>query len=200
MRRKHTDHLGESRVDSSALHNPLQRRSDRLQARARTIVVTLLTLMLPFSVWLGTTTLSHQQQLVAEQQITLHSVTAATAAEATADTGAVQPEFSVSTNTTVDATWTYLGVDHTGQVSVETNSPAGTEVPIWVDDNGDRSIPPLTPTDAVAAGIFAGAGSYFTVAMLLWAAYAALRFHLDSKRDAEWELAIRNFMDENSLS
>ena len=199
MRRKHSDHAKASSIDPHIGHNPLLRRSDRAQARTKSIVVTLMILMLPLSAWFAMTTLSAQIDRVSEQQHSRHSVTATTTAEAKA-TALAQSDVSVQTTTAVDATWTYAGVEHQGQVSAVSGSPAGTETAIWVDDNGVRSMQPLTHGDAVAAAMFTGIGSLLTVTLLLYGMYAAYRFHLDNQRESEWDLAIKNFMDENSLS
>lgn len=200
MRRKNTDHAGSSRVDLSGGRNPLIRRSDRVQSRVRSTVVTLMIIMLPLSVWFGMSTLSTQQDRVHSQQFSRHSVTATTTSDAAAGSPLVQSDFSTQSSATVEATWTYEGVDHTDQISVTTGSPAGTEVPIWVDNGGAHSTQPISSGDAVAAALFTGIGSLFAMSLILYGIYAALRFHLDSKRDADWDLAIKNFMDENSLS
>lgn len=200
MRRKHSDAFGVSRVDFSGSHNPLIRRSDRVQARVKNIVVALAIVMLPLSVWFGMATLSSQQSNVAEQQYSRHSVTATTTEDASADSTLVQSDFTTQSSANVDATWSFDGVEHSGQVSVTTGSPAGTESAVWVDNSGNRSTQPITDADAVAAALFTGIGSLAAVALLLYGLYAAVRFHLDTQREAEWELAIRNFLDENSIS
>ncbi|MDJ0393336.1 hypothetical protein QMK17_08320 [Rhodococcus sp. G-MC3] len=135
-----------------------------------------------------------------EQQTSRHATSAETTADATAPSTLVQSDFSSQGSTTVDAKWTYRGVEHHEEISAVTGSPAGTAIPIWVDDNGARSTQPITHADAVAAAIFTGVGSLFAVSLILLGLYSAVRFNLDSKRDAEWDLAIKNFMDSNSLS
>ncbi len=200
MRRKHIDRSAASRVDSGPAPNPLERSVDRSQARARATALALVALMIPISVWLATSILSNQEALVVEHSQSRHSVTAVTSSEAITDVGSMQTEFVVHTAAAVDATWTYDGVDHDGQVTVAVGSPIGTEVDIWVDNSGERSMPPVTEADAVAAAVFAGLGSFLAVASLLWGSYAWLRFRFDAYRDAQWDLAIKNFLDENSLS
>ncbi|WP_206509203.1 hypothetical protein C5142_19145 [Rhodococcus sp. BGS-1C] len=199
MRRKHTDHSGSSDVDAQRSRNPLLRRSDRIQSRVRAMTFTLLALMLPLSVWLAASTMSAQQDRVAEQQLSRHSVTAVTTTEARADAAAAPTEFGAQTVASVDATWTFRG-DHDGQVTAEVGTPAGTEIAIWVDDSGERSLPPITSTDVLVATTFIGFGSFFAVGTLLMGTYAAVRFRLDAEREAEWDRAIKNFLDENSLS
>ncbi|SNS68785.1 Rv1733c family protein [Rhodococcoides kyotonense] len=199
MRRKHTEHARTSGVGYLPSHNPLFRRSDRIQSRIKSVVVTLMILMVPVAALLGTSTLATQQAMVVEQRTSLHQVTATTSAEAEAMPLA-SGDGGTTTTASVDASWTYQGTAHSGPVSVTLSSPAGTELQIWVDDNGDRSSQPISGADAVAAALFAGFGSLFFVAMILSGIYSAVRYRLDQQRDAQWDQAIRNFMDENSLS
>jgi hypothetical protein len=199
MRRKHEDHARTSGVGYPASHNPLLRRSDRVQARVKNIVVTLVILMVPIAAWLGTSTLATQQARMAAQETSLHQVTATTTAEAEAMPLATGDSGSTTT-ASVDATWTFAGAQHDGSVTVTSGSPAGTEAQVWVDANGDRTAQPTTGADALAAALFAGLGSLFAVALVLSGIYTAVRYRLDQQRDAQWDLEIKNFMDENSLS
>lgn len=200
MRRKNTDHARSSRVDPAMGRNPLIRPADRIQSKVKSVVVTLMILMLPLAVWCGMSTMSSQQDRVVEQQGSRHAVTAVTTADADAQSPLVQSDFTSQSSTPVDSTWTYRGVEHHEQVAIATGSPAGTTVPIWVDNDGVRSTQPLSHADAVAAGIFTGAGSLFAVGLILIGLYSAVRFRLDAKRDADWNVAIKHFMDSNSLS
>lgn len=199
MRRKHTNNTGPSYVDLQFDRNPLVRPSDRLQARVKRIATVLMILMVPAAAWFGMATLSEQQSRVAEQQYTRHSVTATTTST-TEPTPFAQSDYSTQNSATVDASWTFQNVEHQGQVAVSTGAPIGTKADIWVDDKGARSTPPLSDGDAVFAALFTGFGSLFAACLIFYGVYAAIRFHLDSRRDAEWDLAIKNFMDENSLN
>ncbi|MBY6412584.1 hypothetical protein HQ346_11345 [Rhodococcus sp. BP-252] len=199
MRRKHTDHARNSGVGYPALHNPLFRRSDRIQARVKNVVVTLVILMVPIAAWLGMSTLETQQARMVAQETSLHQVTATTTAEAQAMPLATGDGGS-STTASVDATWTFDGAQHNGSVSVASGSPAGTESEIWVDAAGERTAQPTTGADAVAAALFVGIGSLFAVAMILSGVYTVVRYRLDQQRDSEWDVAIKNFLNENSPS
>lgn len=198
MRRKHTDDARASRVELSHDRNPLVRRSDRIQSRAKSVVLTLMILTLPLAAWFGMSTLGAQQDRISQQQYTVHPVTAVTTA-ATEASPLLQSDLAAQNSASVDATWSYLGLDHHDDVSVTIGSPAGTPVAIWVNDDGNRTTQPISGGDAIAAALFTGLGSLLVVALLLYGAYAALRFNLDAKRYAEWDLAIVNFMDRNSL-
>lgn len=199
MRRKHTDHARAALAGFTDAPNPLLRRSDRVQSRVRSVVATLAILMIPVSAWLAMATFGAQSAQVSAQQHSRHAVTATTTS-VNDPAPLTQSEFSAGSSTTVDATWTYRGQEHTGQVPVVGGSPVGTEVDIWVDNSGVRASQPLTNTDAIAAALFTGIGSAVLVSIILYGAYAATRFHLNARREADWDLAIKNFMDENSLS
>ncbi|MGA9870538.1 MAG: hypothetical protein WBQ44_05260 [Rhodococcus sp. (in: high G+C Gram-positive bacteria)] len=198
MRRKHTDHVKASSVDFSNVHNPLLRNSDRIQARIKAIVVTLTIVMLPIAAWIGMATHAGQQDRVAEQQYSRHQVTATSTADAVMEAPIVQSDFGTTSTTSVDATWTFRGAEHTGSVPLEAGTPAGARTDIWVDNDGVRTSQPIASSDAVAAGLFTGLGSLAAVTLLLIGIYVAVRFRLDTQRNAEWDLAIRKFMDQNS--
>ncbi len=199
MRRKHSEHARSTGVEYLASHNPLLRRSDRVQATAKNVVVTLLILMLPIAVWLGMASLSAQQSRVADQQVSVQPATATTTAEAIAAPVA-SSEFASTPTSNVEATWSFDGAEHSGTVSVTAGTPEGTQTRIWVDRNGDRTTQPITNADAVAAALFTGIGSLFAVALVLFGFYSALKFRLDMGRNADWDKAITKFLDEHNAS
>ncbi len=197
MRRKHAEHAGTPRLPHLVERNPLVRRSDRIQSAVKTTVFTLMILMLPVAAWIGTSTLADGQSRVAAQASSVHQVTATTTA--VADTAPVlQGEVGSVTRTTVDATWRYDGLDHQGQISLPAGSPSGTQLPIWVDRDGDPTPPPATEADAVATALFTGIGSLFAAASILLGTYFAVRFRLDTQRHAEWDREIAVLLGENN--
>lgn len=199
MRRKHAEHARTLRLPHLAERNPLVRRSDRIQSTVKTTVITLMILMLPVAAWLGMSTLAEGQSRVAAQESSVHQVTATTTA--VADMAPVlQGEVGSVTSTTVDATWSYDGLDHQGQVSLAAGSPSGTRLPIWVDRDGDPTAPPATGADAVVTALFTGFGSIFAAASILLGTYFAVRFRLDTQRRADWDREIAAFLGENNPS
>ncbi|MDJ0359139.1 hypothetical protein [Rhodococcus sp. H29-C3] len=197
MRRKHAQHAGTARSHHFAERNPLVRRSDRIQSTIKTTVFTLMILMLPVAAWIGMSTLATVQSRVAAQESSVHQVTATTTA--VADTAPVlQGEVGSVTSTTVEATWSYDGLDHHGQVSQPTGSPSGTQLPIWINRDGDPTAPPATMADAVVTALFTGFGSLFAAASVLVGTYFAVRFRLDAQRYDEWDREIEVLLDENS--
>lgn len=199
MRRKHAEHAGKARSPHLAERNPLVRRSDRIQSTIKTTVFTLMILMLPVAAWIGMSTLATGQSRVAAQESSVHQVTATTTA--VADIAPVlQGEVGSVTSTTVDATWSFDGLDHRGQVSLPAGSPSGTELPIWINRDGDPTAPPATGADAVVTALFTGFGSLFAAASILVGTYFAVRFRLDTQRHADWDREISAFLDKNSQS
>ncbi|ORI19346.1 hypothetical protein [Rhodococcus sp. 1168] len=199
MRRKHAEHAGTPRSSHLVERNPLVRRSDRIQSTIKTTVFALIILMLPVAAWIGTSTLAVGQSRVAAQESSVRQVTATT--KAVADIAPVlQSEVGSVTSTTVDATWSYDGLDHQGQVSLPAGSPSGTQLPIWVDRDGNPTAPPATRADAVVTALFTGFGSLFAAASILLGTYFAVRVRLDAQRHADWDREIAELLDQDSPS
>jgi hypothetical protein len=93
----------------------------------------------------------------------------------------------------VQARWTdRVGLEHSGDVEVETAKPAGTEVEVWVDAAGQVVSRPVLPLNAVVGGITAGFGVLCAGGTLLVATWFGVR-GLTARRNArqwerEWEL------------
>jgi hypothetical protein len=67
---------------------------------------------------------------------------------------------------------------------------AGSEVPFWLDDAGNRVDPPLSTLENVGAGVLVAAFGWFTAVGLLalasWWAHRALERHRYRVWQAEW--------------
>ena len=196
MRRKLTGQARSAHTDFSGHPNPLLRDCDVRQARIKHWVTALLIVMIPVSLWLGLSAHADQQQRLENQSSSIHQVTATTTA--TAETTSVaSTEFGSSgaaAATAVDSRWVYRGVEHTGRVSVDTGSPAGTTTEIWVDNSGNLSLRPLTSADVVAASIFNAVGSWVLVAVVLIGFYHVMCFRYDGRRNAEWDRDIADLL------
>jgi hypothetical protein len=74
-----------------------------------------------------------------------------------------------------------------GLVLADPGADAGTELPVWVDGEGDLTGAPLDRaairTSALATGLLPLVG----VPVATWTLYAALCFALDNRRDRRWE-------------
>ncbi|CCQ14904.1 putative uncharacterized protein [Rhodococcus sp. AW25M09] len=196
MRRRLTGQGSSARADFAEYPNPLLRDCDIRQARIKRWVTALLIAMIPVSLWIGASAHADQQQRLDSQRGSIHQVTATTTA--VAETASVaSTEFGSSgaaPATAVDSRWTYRGVEHTGRVSVETGAPAGTTAQIWIDNNGDQTIRPLTPSDVTAASIFNAIGSWVLVAIFLIGFFHLMCFRYDGRRNAEWDREIADLL------
>ncbi len=97
------------------------------------------------------------------------------------------------------AQWNWNGQVHTGDVTVDSATPAGTEVPIYVNDQGDKTVAPITQSAADVAAVVTGVFTWFSVMSLLVIAFMLVRVFLDRSRSAQWDRDLRAFLDANAL-
>jgi hypothetical protein len=97
----------------------------------------------------------------------------------------------------VAATWVAPdGAQRVGTVPVPRATTVGSEVPIWVDDAGNLADPAFTPTDAIAAGVANGVGTWLAIIVPLtgscWLAHVVLNRLRFAQWKREWERFGRN--------
>ena len=196
MRRKASGQSSSAHDDIAGHLNPLLRDCDVRQTRIKHWVIALMVVMIPVSLWIGASAHTAQQQRLDNQRSSIHQVTATTTAAAeAAPVGSTELGSTVvASSTSVDSRWTYQGVEHTGLVSFDTGSPVGTTTPIWVDNNGDRTVRPLTSADVTTAYIFDTIGSWVLVATVLLGFYHLMRLRYDGMRYAEWDREIADLL------
>lgn len=161
---------------------PLVRRSDRVQAASRLLLVLALLCAVPVAFAAGRSAARAAAELAVEQA------------------ALVRPAQAVLIETTTDVTlgnagdqqwtaasWTGPGGSlHTGVVSAPVGSTAGQTVPIWIDADGALTPPPLAPGDVTDRGVVRG------LLVLLGAAAAAALVHsavcgvLERRRAGQW--------------
>ncbi|GII87962.1 hypothetical protein Ssi03_59520 [Sphaerisporangium siamense] len=167
-------------------HNPLRRRSDRIEA----VAVLLTLLVLVASVWpaLLAGRVVYQRGLTAErvdpevrQQVT------AVLLENGAATNPVSSQGTVL-GVKAKARW-YMpdGSVHMGVVSVPAHAKAGSSLELWVDAHGTPTAAPRTHAQTVADAVVAGFGVVAGIGGLLFLNLALLRWMLDRRRYVEWE-------------
>lgn len=114
------------------------RRSDRIEGFMSFGLIIFAILLLPLAVWAGAATASSQNALIAKQSAELHSISATTTADST-QTTASTADYIAPTTEMASAQWNWNGQVHTGDVTVDSATPAGTEVPpIYVNDQATR--------------------------------------------------------------
>ncbi|WP_410568421.1 hypothetical protein [Amycolatopsis sp. cmx-4-61] len=170
--------------------NPLARAGDRVEAFLLLLAIAGAILAIPFAAAFGSETYAAQTARAAEERTTRHPATAVSLAAASGQSYSTDGAGAPADQTTVPAAWfDARGTRHTGEVLTDAGSPAGTRVPVWLDQRGELTTEPLTPSTSAADGVFA--------AILLWAAitgglvglYAAVRFVLSRLHAAAWDRA-----------
>ena len=164
--------------------NPLVRRSDRIQALSFVAAALILVVATPFVCAFGTSVHDTRERVYAQEAQHRHQVMATAIGEG---------ELVVDYNDlwfTAEAQWNAAGQDRVGVVNWPGSAKIGDQQAIWVDEDGQSAQPPSpisrATTDAWAIGLVVWFALFGAVA----AAYYAIRWRLDSRRFAQWELAI----------
>jgi hypothetical protein len=170
--------------------NPLARAGDRVEALLLLLAVAGALLAIPFAAALGSDTYAAQTARAAQERTTRHPATAVSLAAASGQSYGTDGAGAPAAQTTVPAAWfDARGTRHTGDVLADPGSPAGTRVPVWLDQHGELTGEPLSASTSAADGVFA--------AILLWAAitgalaglYGTVRFVLARFHAAAWDRA-----------
>jgi hypothetical protein len=170
--------------------NPLTRVGDRVEAVLLALLVAGALLALPFAAAFGSDTYAAQTARAEQERTTHHPATAVSLAAASSQTYSTDGAGAPAGQTTVPAAWfDARGSRHTGDVLADAGSPAGTRVPVWLDQRGELTTEPLSPATSAADGVFAS--------ILLWVAvtgaraglYSAARFVLGRLHSAAWDRA-----------
>jgi hypothetical protein len=176
--------------------NPLVRVSDRIEAVAVALAVTVSLLIAPVAASLGTSVYDTRSQLYTAQVQTIHSQRAIVAAAR-----ASEPYTSRHGGyTTVTVRWKAGSIEHTKTFISQAGVGVGDQVDIWVDHEGNRVMRPpgraQAAVDAVAVAVLAWLG----VVTLATALVTALRWGLGVRRDAYWEHQIMALVDKRRRS
>lgn len=170
--------------------NPMRRRTDRIEAVSRLVIVFLLVAMVPVAaIAAGRAADRLALREARAQQSTYHLVTAVLTQKA--------PETAISDPyVAVDVTWAAArwtapdGTAHTGMVLAALGAPKGSVVRSWIDASGHVTGPPASHADVIGAVFTAVALAALGVTVVLLAAHMLLRQALERRRlsawDAEW--------------
>jgi hypothetical protein len=164
--------------------SPLRRRVDRAELIAALVAALLVIAMLPVALALGRS--AHHAGLAqsAAEQSARHAV------EATLLVGVPAPVGSsdMATPLATPAVWrTSDGVRHAGLAPAWPGTPAGVQVPIWVDRSGALVNPPLTVGQAFWRGVLTTL--LVILATIAWCAVllAGLHWWSNRRRYARWD-------------
>ncbi|MEU8251839.1 hypothetical protein [Nonomuraea sp. NPDC048916] len=164
--------------------NPLRRRADRLETGGGVVAV----LLVLVSLWPAVLVGRHSYETGAREAGTSRQVEAtlledAPAGRRTTGDGAA-PEVPVK------ARWTpRAGEVRTGLVQAPALTRAGTTVRVWLDGAGAPTSPPLSGTQIWIRAVMTSGLVVLVTALLCAGAFAALRWVLDRRRHAEWDVA-----------
>jgi hypothetical protein len=165
--------------------NPLRRRTDRVETyllvglfAAALGTAPALVELASHATWQGALRVMHEQQAT-HVQVTAHlSQPAAPAGGA----------YALSPNVPAYATWTSAtGIVRSGIVPAVGGSPKGTPVPVFIDQAGNLTTPPLTLAEVANEADAAGVGAAVGIVVVTMAGAAGLRQVLYRRRMAAWE-------------
>jgi hypothetical protein len=163
---------------------PLKRTSDRVQFLARVLLVCSLAGAVPVA--LVVASLAHEQAVteVAAQSLERHQVDAELLADPTVTTHGSD---DIPPSSRAPVVWSGpAGEERTGDATVSLSARVGSTVPVWVDQDGDRTTRPLDAGDAVARAVAAGAVAYLWTSTFAAGVYLASRAALDRGRLRRW--------------
>ncbi|MDV6267718.1 MULTISPECIES: Rv1733c family protein [Rhodococcus] len=175
-------------------HDPMVRRSDRIEGFMSFGLIVLAILLVPFAIWAGGATAASQNALIADQARSTHSIAAVTTGDSVTSSVATADYIPANTET-APAQWNWNGQVHREDITVDETTPAGTSVDIYVDNNGDKTIAPITQSAADVAAVVTGIFTWFSIMSLLTIGFMLIRVWLDRSRDAQWDRDLRAFLD-----
>ncbi|SFW89685.1 Rv1733c family protein [Amycolatopsis australiensis] len=170
--------------------NPLARLGDRVEAALLVLVFAGALLALPFAAAFGSDTYAAQTARAEQERTTRHPATAVSLTAAPSQSYSTDGAGAPADQTTVRAAWfDARGTRHTGDVLADAGSPAGTQVPVWLDQRGELTSEPLTPSTSAADGIFAAILLWVAITGALLGLYGAVRLVVSRLHAAAWDRA-----------
>ncbi|MGW4062296.1 Rv1733c family protein [Amycolatopsis sp. NPDC004747] len=170
--------------------NPVARAGDRVEAFLLLLAIVGAFLAIPFAAAFGSETYAAQTTRAAEERTTRHPATAVSLAEASGQPYSTDGAGAPAAGATVPAAWfDARGARHTGDVLADPGSPAGTRVPIWLDERGELAAEPLSTSTLAVDGVFAAVFLWAAITGALVGLYAAVRFVLTRFHAAAWDRA-----------
>ncbi|MFB9727531.1 hypothetical protein [Haloechinothrix salitolerans] len=142
-------------------------------------------LAIPILAVMGHTMYTQRLELVADQHASRYPAQAILLEDA--PPGSQKVRGSPAT-TEVRASWmSASGIRHEGKVPAPYGAAKGTAVDVWLDTNGDLTVPPLTRRDAAAFAIATAIGAWLALVFALVWVYCGVRALLNRARYADWE-------------
>ncbi|PXY30468.1 hypothetical protein BAY59_12870 [Prauserella coralliicola] len=162
--------------------NPLARPGDRLESRLLVILLLLVLFSIPVVASLGSETYASRLAVAEQEAESKHRATAVLLADAPVSMTTGELE-SVG----VLARWERPdGTEQVGEVSAYRGSTRGTEVPVWLDDSGELTSPPITRAGAATDAASVAISAWLGVVALCGLVFLAVRGVLARLRAAQW--------------
>ena len=167
--------------------NEMRRSTDWVQAALFTVVVIAAAVLLPIALAIGSETYANQSRVSAEQRQTRYAATATLTQDAPPVGHGTHGE-AITGPAYVPARWILAdGTERTGKVLADNGTKAGGPVRIWLDENGNPTVAPITDGQAALTGIGLAAGIWVFAVAGLCGLYLLVRFGLNRHRFATWE-------------
>jgi hypothetical protein len=167
---------------------PLKRRSDRAQMIGRLVVVLSFVVAPLLAVVAATATTTHLEGIAAEQAADRHRGSAVLLEDAPAASTRAGYEDGFSSDVPVHAAWSLPdGTTRDDVVLAKAGTPLGTAVPVWLDDDGNRTVAPLDRAGIPGTALTMAALPLVGLPIVTWTLYAVLCSTLDSSRERRWE-------------
>lgn len=171
-------------------HNPIRRRTDRIEAGATLAAIILVLASLPVAFGIGFAVYQQNMEISTQQ----YSAREYVAAQLSGPPPTAVTAQGGSTVFLSQAEWTTEdGMVHTGVIQVSSNAGQNSTVDIWTGHDGTQTTAPLTWESALGRGAVAMSVAVGALALLLWAAVAVARWRLNRRRFADWDVEWRNY-------
>ena len=168
--------------------NPLMRGSDRIEAVAVVLMVAAVLMLVPLAGVVGTVSYAQLTERSHQEITGSRQVPALVLDNGVSDVSVREtvPESS-SVPEPVRARWEVDGIEHTGQVGLETRARVGETVRIWVDEAGNYIPAPQTGTENAIAAF--GTASAFLALGAMGCVVTVLGVHgvMNRHRMARWQ-------------
>ncbi|UJB40166.1 Rv1733c family protein [Streptomyces sp. A1-5] len=164
--------------------NPLRRTSDRIESWFLRFLMLVLVLGVPVaSINAGLMAYHSSLRAVHTQSADRRETTAWLTADAKGTQRSAEDAWQQAQVRWTDKT----GKQQTGTTLVQTGTPKGATIRIWLNQDGTLGDPPMTVDGAKATGWLVGSMTAVGVASGLLAARAGMRLALDRRRYAQWD-------------
>lgn len=169
-------------------HGPLTRPCDRLEGVIVLISVCLGLAAVPVTISVAQDGYAAEIRGLAEERASRREVLATTLADAPYPNVVALRAAPQVTSANVEVQWSGpAGEPRRGTVSVLYGTVAGTEIPIWLHEDGSLATTPREPADVAAAAVSGGVLSWLLFGGALGLACSVTHRIVNQVRDRYWE-------------